>query len=205
MLALPESFGLCKKVIRWITSYLTGKTYGVQVEPTLSQETRITSAAPQGSVIGATYFFSVCQRTPDCHKCSNAASLQRLQDGVTTLTRRPFGTSLSIPWNSTISLSDRHPFNYPLPLEVRAIPCRSLTLFKTFVFVYPPFITRWFWPIFSRLHKPVCQTDGLDWMQRLASRLVTGFRPLPYEERLRRLGLHSLHWHSIMYILIQIY
>ncbi len=29
-------------------------------------------------------------------------------------------------------------------------------------------------------------------IQRLATRLVTGMRNLPYEERLQRLGLHSL-------------
>ncbi len=32
----------------------------------------------------------------------------------------------------------------------------------------------------------------LERIQRLATRLVKGFRRLPYEERLHRLGLHSL-------------
>ncbi len=39
----------------------------------------------------------------------------------------------------------------------------------------------------------VTDADCLEQIQRLATRLVKGFRRLPYEERLRRLGLHSLH------------
>ncbi len=41
------------------------------------------------------------------------------------------GKSLSIPLNSTTSLLDGlFHFNFPLPLEVRAIPYRSQTLLK---------------------------------------------------------------------------
>ncbi len=38
----------------------------------------------------------------------------------------------------------------------------------------------------------VAGADCLERIQRLATRLVKGFRRLPYEERLCRLGLHSL-------------
>ncbi len=38
----------------------------------------------------------------------------------------------------------------------------------------------------------VSDADCLEQIQRLATRLVKGFRRLPYEERLRQLGLHSL-------------
>ncbi len=38
----------------------------------------------------------------------------------------------------------------------------------------------------------VADADYLEQIPRLATRLVKGFRRLPYEERLRRLGLHSL-------------
>ncbi len=48
LFAKLESFGLCEKFVRWIRSYLTGRTYRVQVADVLSEETRI----PQGSVIG---------------------------------------------------------------------------------------------------------------------------------------------------------
>ncbi len=39
----------------------------------------------------------------------------------------------------------------------------------------------------------VADADCLERIQRLATRLVKAFRRLPYEERLRRLGLHSLN------------
>ncbi len=39
---------------------------------------------------------------------------------------------------------------------------------------------------------PVADADYLEQIQRLATRLAKGFRRLPYEERLRMLGLHSL-------------
>ncbi len=38
----------------------------------------------------------------------------------------------------------------------------------------------------------VADTNHLERIQKLATRLVTGVRHLPYEERLQRLGLHSL-------------
>ncbi len=41
LVAKLESLGLCKKDVRWIRSYLTGRTYGVQVADALSQEARI--------------------------------------------------------------------------------------------------------------------------------------------------------------------
>ncbi len=39
----------------------------------------------------------------------------------------------------------------------------------------------------------LADADCLKQIQRLATVLVKGFRRLPYEERLRRQGLHSLH------------
>ncbi len=39
----------------------------------------------------------------------------------------------------------------------------------------------------------VADTDCLEQIQRLATRLLKGFHRLPYEERLRQLGLHSLN------------
>ncbi len=41
LLAKLETFGQCEKVVRWIRSYLTERTYRVQVAEALSQETRI--------------------------------------------------------------------------------------------------------------------------------------------------------------------
>ncbi len=38
----------------------------------------------------------------------------------------------------------------------------------------------------------VADINNLERIQRLATRLITGMRHLPYEERLQRLGLHSL-------------
>ncbi len=38
----------------------------------------------------------------------------------------------------------------------------------------------------------VADINHLERIQRLAARLLTGMRHLPYEERLQRLGLHSL-------------
>ncbi len=51
LLAKLESFGLCEKVVRWIRTYLTGRTYKVQVTDAFSQETSFKSRVREGSVI----------------------------------------------------------------------------------------------------------------------------------------------------------
>ncbi len=70
-----------------------------------------------------------------------------------------------------------------------------------------PFITR-FGPILSmQACSPnlVADADCLEQIQRLATRLVNGFRPLPYEKRLRRLGLHALRRRRLRGDLIVVY
>ncbi len=56
LLAKLESFRLCKEIVRWIRSYLMGRTGRVQVADALSQETRIKSGVPQESLIGPLLF-----------------------------------------------------------------------------------------------------------------------------------------------------
>ncbi len=51
----------------------------------------------------------------------------------------------------------------------------------------------------------VADADCLEQIQRLAMRLVKGFRRLSYEERLSRLGLHSLRRRRLRGDLIVIY
>ncbi len=51
----------------------------------------------------------------------------------------------------------------------------------------------------------VADADCLEQIQRLVMRLVKGFRRLPYEERLRRLGLHSLGRRRLRGDLIVVY
>ncbi len=68
LLAKPELFGLCDKVVRWIRSHLTGRTNRVRVANALSQETRIKSGVPQGSVIGPLLFLLFVN-----DQCDNAA------------------------------------------------------------------------------------------------------------------------------------
>ncbi len=51
----------------------------------------------------------------------------------------------------------------------------------------------------------VADADCLEQIQRLATRLVNGFRRLLYEERIRRLGLHSLRRRRLRGELIVVY
>ncbi len=51
----------------------------------------------------------------------------------------------------------------------------------------------------------VADADCLEQIQRLAPRLVKGFRRLPYEERLPRLGLHSLRRRRFYRDVINVY
>ncbi len=51
----------------------------------------------------------------------------------------------------------------------------------------------------------VADADSLEQIQRLETGLVKGFRQLPYEERLRRLDLHSLRRSRLREDLIAVY
>ncbi len=58
----------------------------------LLQETKVKSGIPQG----ASSIRVVYQRPPKCHHCENTAFRRRLQDGLTTLIKRPFAEFV---WN----------------------------------------------------------------------------------------------------------
>ncbi len=104
----------------------------------LSQETRIKSGVPQGSVIGPL--------PSEYHQCDNTAFRRRRRNCLNTRTKRPFAelllqrlelvSKLGPPYQShQMQLLGGLPhFNYPLPLEARAIPYRSVTLLKAWAF-----------------------------------------------------------------------
>ncbi len=89
LLAKLESFGLCEKVVRWIRSYLTGRTYKVQVADALSQETKIKSGVPQGSVIGPLLFLLLVNDFPSFMNMTTLFS-PTTSNGPDTITKRPF-------------------------------------------------------------------------------------------------------------------
>ncbi len=96
------------------------------------------------------HFCSCCLSTTTRHQCKKAVFHQRRQGGVTTLTKRPFaGLPLQClelvgklgplyqSQEMQLIIIGRPPLNFPLPMEVRAIRCRSKTLIKTWAFPWP--------------------------------------------------------------------
>ncbi len=80
LLAKLELFVLYEKVVRWIRSYWTRRTYRVQVADVLSQETRIrTWWLPHGSVTG---FFLFLQFVNDLPSAINELTLLFVDDDV---------------------------------------------------------------------------------------------------------------------------
>ncbi len=77
------------KVIRWIRSISTVRTY--RAADALSEETRITSGVPQWSVIGPLLSLLFVNDLPCVISVTTMFLCRRRQDGLTTLTTRPFG------------------------------------------------------------------------------------------------------------------
>ncbi len=72
LLAKLESFGLCDKVARWITSYVTGKNLQ-------STSDRYVVARDKDQALGtsgATSILILCQRPPKCRQGDNTAFRQ---------------------------------------------------------------------------------------------------------------------------------
>ncbi len=149
----------------------------------------------------ATSILDVCLRPPEYHQCANAVFRRWREDGVTTLTKRPFYRATSAMLPVTWDLP-RNPTKCNYIATGRANPIQLSHAAVTSVVkdhVYPsPLNTT-----LVRLHlenamqpcspNRIADADCLDHIQRLAVSLVKNFHWLPYEERLRRLGLHSLN------------
>ncbi len=145
LLAKLESFGLYEKFVRWIRPYLTGRTYRGQLAAVLAQETRIKSGVPEGSVIGSLLFLLLINDLPsvismltlpfadDVRMVSPCPKSGLLQSSFYNVWKWLVNwTYLSPLPNASTSLSGRIILsNYPLPLELLAIPYRSQTLLKT--------------------------------------------------------------------------
>ncbi len=56
LLAKLKASGIDEAVLNWIKSYLSGRSYQVQIDGTLSEEAPCHSGVPQGSVIGPLLF-----------------------------------------------------------------------------------------------------------------------------------------------------
>ncbi len=62
LLAKLESFGLCNKIVRWIRSYLTGRTYRAQVADVLLQEPLFYSASATWLEMSAGTYSALSER-----------------------------------------------------------------------------------------------------------------------------------------------
>ena len=64
-----ECIGFSEKVILWFESYLSGRTFKVNIDRKFSDPDNLTCGVPQGSILGALLFLLYVNDMPQAVKC----------------------------------------------------------------------------------------------------------------------------------------
>ncbi len=189
-------FGLGDVVVRWIEAYRSGRVSREQVGRERSGTIPMHSGVPQGSVISPLLFLLFVNDLPDIPE----AMTLLFADDVRMVARMTQNMNLYRFLTAACDWSQK----WDLPINPTKCNCRTIGREATLKLSFFPDWSGNTIPV-SKLailrphlefRSPDCSPNRvadinhLERIQRLATRLVTGMRHLPYEERLHRLGLH---------------
>uniref|UniRef100_A0A670KF32 Reverse transcriptase domain-containing protein n=1 Tax=Podarcis muralis TaxID=64176 RepID=A0A670KF32_PODMU len=187
--------GLDYATTQWICNWLTDRTQRVLINGSSSSWRRVTSGVPQGSVLGPVLFNIFINDLDDGLKGILIKFADDTKMGDTWLESSTCEKDLGVLVDHKLDMSQQcdtaaKKANAILGCINRSIASRSreviVPLYSALVRPHLEYCVQFWAPQFKK------DTDKLERVQRRATKMVKGLETMPYEERLRELGMFSL-------------
>ena len=268
-----ESYGIGGDLLKWISSFLTGRKQRVRVGSATSEWTAVTSGIPQGSVLGPILFVIYINDLPEALKNDSKAVMYADDTKVYRRTDTPNGQlklqedlDALYHWSETwqlrfhpdkckvLSLGNRPPEDKPKlhlyvredngslkesPLEetvsekdigviidnklsfreqIDTKATKANTIMGIIRRTFTHMDKNTFMQLYRSMVRPHLEVSNSVWIphqkqdietleqvQKRATRYIPGFKELPYDQRLRLLGLPTLTYRRVRGDMIEAY
>ncbi|PKU42444.1 hypothetical protein llap_7244 [Limosa lapponica baueri] len=202
--------GLDEGTVRWIENWLCDRTQRVMINGACSSWRPVTSGVPQGSILGPVLFNIFISDLDEGTECilskiaddTNLGGVADTPEGCAAI-QRDLNRLESWARKNLMRFNREKKANGILGCIGKSVASRSreviLPLYSALVRPQLEYCIQFWAPQFKR------DRELLERVQQRATKMIQGLEHLPYEERLRELGLFSLEKRRLRGELIKAY